>query len=114
MKASIQIALAILLVCACSAWAQQQPQIYDRQYRGPTNYYGYPQYEPLQQQAPAQNQQAAQPQHHHGVITYGADAVYNAGQYLWGFMPAPVRGVNGTYQAPPGSYVNMQLVPGTQ
>ena len=112
MKATIQIALAILLVCACSALAQQPASMYDQQYRGPVNVYGYPQLEPYQVQQP--RQQAAQPQHHHGVFTYGADAVYNAGQYVWGFMPAPVRGVNGSYKAPPGSHVNMQLVPGSQ
>ncbi len=114
MKARVPIALAILLLCACAAWAQQQAPIYDQQYRGPRNYYGYPTYEPYQMPRPAPGQQPVQQQPYHGVISWGADAAYQAGQYLWGYMPAPVRGVDGTYKAPQDSYVIMHFVPGTQ
>lgn len=113
MKAKVQFALIILVVCAYSACAQQPMPMYDQRYPGPTNYYGYPTYDPQQRPPGAQTQQ--QQQRNDGVLFWGFSAAQQAGSYLWQYLPAPLRGTQTTLTPPPGQgHVIMHFVPGSQ
>jgi len=110
MRATMRIAIVMVLVFACSAWAQQEP-IYDHSYRGPVNYYGQPAYQPMYQgQAPAQ---AGQPQQmNNGLIPKAFSGLYQAGGYLWSYMPAPLRPDQPSFVPPPESgNVTINFVP---
>lgn len=109
MKAIFVVAAAMALVSAVSATATEA-QMYDQSYAGPRNYYGQPTFEMYQQQ----RQQAQGPQAmDNGLIFQAARGVYQVGNVLWGYMPAPVRGVQSPYDlAPDSGNVTIQLVPG--
>jgi hypothetical protein len=90
MKGIIAVAIGIVLLCVCAANGQQT-QIYDYSYRGPTNYYGQPSYQPYgQPQGQGSQPGAQQPV---GIIPGAFNQLHQAGSYLWSYMPAPVRGV---------------------
>jgi len=109
MKAIFAAAAAIVLLCAVSATANDA-EVYDRSYSGPRNYYGQPSYEIYQQQ----RQQAQQPQAvDNGLIFQAARGFYQIGNFVWGFMPAPVRGVQSPYNlSPDAGQVSVNFVPG--
>lgn len=89
---------------------QQAPAMYDNSYSGPMNVYGQPVFS-MGQRA---GQQAQNPQTiHNGLIPQAARGLYGAGTYLWGYMPAPVRGATSPYEVPPGAgHVSVTFVPG--
>ncbi|MGC8908121.1 MAG: hypothetical protein ACP5M0_11855 [Desulfomonilaceae bacterium] len=118
MKPRIALIVLITLVAAADALAQWgQPQapenqplpMYDTQYRGPMNVYGQPVFEPAPRQNNAQGQQTP----NDGIIPMAASGLEAFGRYLWGYLPAPVRGEEPQILPPPGSgYVVRQVVPG--
>ncbi|MEW6532639.1 MAG: hypothetical protein AB1473_17545 [Thermodesulfobacteriota bacterium] len=113
MKATIPVIMACALLFASFAWAQQSP-MYDPNYGGPRNYYGQPVFKPMYtpgaQQPPQQQQYYGQD----GLIFRGARRAYSVGEYLWSWLPAPVRGAESPYQVPPGSgQTIVNFVPGT-
>lgn len=112
MRATMRIAIVIILAFACSAWAQQAP-IYDRSYNGPVNYYGQPAYQPMYQgQAPARGGQSQQM--NNGLIPKTFNGLYQAGGYLWSYMPAPLRPDQPSFVPPPESgNVTINFVPGS-
>jgi hypothetical protein len=86
--------------------------MYDQHYPGPTNVYGQPALVMPPQQA-QQAQQQGQPQPSGGLIFGAANGLYQVGEYLWSYMPAPVRGVDSPYVVPPGvGQVQTNFVPG--
>ncbi|MCA1961502.1 MAG: hypothetical protein LDL33_11980 [Desulfomonile sp.] len=111
MKAILVAASAIVLLCAASAVASDG-DIYDRSYSGPRNYYGQPTFEPYH----LQGQQAQQGQPvDNGLIFQAARGIYQIGNFLWGFTPAPLRGVQSPYSMSPDSgQVTVNFVPGTR
>lgn len=112
MKTVISIVAVVLSVCAQPVLAQQNSQMYDRSYSGPFNMYGQPTFTPLT--AP-QRQAARQQQTNQAIIPRAVDRVGDFGSYLWGYMPAPVRGAESPYAVSPGSgQVNVNFVPGSR
>ena len=108
MRVIIPIALGIVLACGCVVWAQQTP-MYDSSYFGPRNYYGQPTYKVLPRpQGQAQQQDR-------GAIPLAISGAQQLGDYLWSYMPAPVRGQQQTpYVLPPDAgHVTINLVPGS-
>jgi len=113
MKAIPVVVSAIVLVCAVSAFAND-PNMYDQSYTGPRNYYGQPTFQPYQLQG-QQAQQQQQQRVDNGLIFQAARGIYQVGNYLWGFTPAPVRGVQSPYNMSPDSgQVTVNFVPGTR
>lgn len=92
------------------AFPSQRSSMYDESYRGPTNMYGQPVLTILPRPQDGQSgQQAAD-----GVIPMAASGIQTFGNYLWGYMPAPLRGVESPYQVPEGAgHVVRQFVPGS-
>lgn len=116
MKATISLAVGMVLVCACSSWGQQA-RIYDNAYRGPTNYYGQPTFKVLQSQQRARQQAYGQAQYRRqntGIIPNAFNSLHRVGGYLWSYMPAPVRGGQSPHHVPPQSgSVTINFVPGS-
>jgi hypothetical protein len=84
--------------------------MYDQSYAGPRNYYGHPTFQPYQMQG-QQPQQAQSVDN--GLIFQAARGVHQIGNFLWGYMPAPVRGVESPYNLNPDSGpVSVHFVPG--
>ncbi len=105
MKAICTFALVLAVIAVPSAFAQ----MYDPAYSGPMNVYGQPTFGSL----PA-NPQGTQ-QQSQGLIPMALDGVYGVGTYLWGYMPAPVRGAGSPYDVKPGQgQVITNFVPGTR
>jgi hypothetical protein len=103
---------AVTLTIALSlGMLAQASEIYDRSYQGPMNMYGQPALTiPENQQG--QNPANSAPQ---GLLPQAANGLYQVGDYLWSYMPAPVRGVQSPYAVPPGSgQVSTSFVPGTR
>lgn len=111
MKALVFISTMILVAGTSMVFAQGS-SMYDKNYQGPMNVWGQPTFVMPPQQAPAQQ---IQPQANGGLIFGAANQLWQAGEYLWGYMPAPVRGVDSPYAVPPGSgQVLTNFVPGTR
>jgi hypothetical protein len=110
MRASIVTAVGIVLVGVSSVLAQQSP-MYDYRYYGPVNYYGQPTYQPAPTPAGAQ---AAMPAHPPGLVQEAAASVQNVGGFLWGYMPASLRGVQPQPLEPRPGDVFMTYVPGAR
>lgn len=110
---AVGIITVIILVAGTSLVFAQGSPMYDQHYPGPTNIYGQPALVLPPQQAPTQQ---GPPQPNNGGLIFGAaNQLWNAGEYLWSYMPAPVRGVDSPYAVPPGSgQVITNFVPGTQ
>ncbi len=77
MKIIIPIMIFIMLACANSAFTQAQTM--------------------------GAQQQAQQQPPQDGLIFRGAGAVQSVGSYLWGYMPAPLRGADKGYFGAAGS-----------
>ncbi len=119
MKSLLITLVALLgLFAAANSFAQwgppqQAPEsqpltMYDNQYRGPMNVYGQPVYSTTPQQNNGQPQQAPE-----GIIPMAASGLEAFGRYLWGYLPAPIRGEEPQILPPPGSgFVVRQVVPG--
>jgi hypothetical protein len=111
MRAVGIIAVVILAAGTSMAFAQAS-SMYDQQYPGPTNQFGQPALVMPPQQAPAQQ---APPQPTGGLVFGAANGLWQVGDYLWSYMPAPVRGVDSPYVVPQGSgQVMTNFVPGTR
>jgi|GEM_PF-1734484 len=114
----IPLGALVCLFAAASSFAQWGPpqapesqpnRMYDNQYRGPMNVYGQPVYSMPPRQDNAQSQQTP----NHGIIPLAASGLETFGKYLWGYLPAPVRGEEPQIVPPPGSgFVVRQVVPG--
>jgi hypothetical protein len=75
---------------------QAQSSMYDTSYAGLFNMYGQPAL--IAPQYPRGSQQQAQQQQpQDGLIFRGAAAAQSVGSYLWGYMPAPLRGADTGY-----------------
>ncbi len=103
--------ISFILVVICFAGAPMvAAQMYDPNYNGPVNAYGQPSYSVSPQNS---SQPAQQPPS--GLIPYAGSALQKAGGYLWGFLPAPVRGAQPAYAVPPGAgQTNVIFVPGSR
>jgi hypothetical protein len=112
MKRSIIVIAVLALVPACVVWAQQSA-IYDNAYRGPVNYYGQPQFQPMTQYN-QQGMRYGQQFRNDGLLFQGAHAVKQLGNYFWNYLPAPIRGQSqpwpSSYQVK-GGYVIQNYVP---
>lgn len=108
------IALIVALITCSTAQLAigQAHSMYDQTYQGPMNVYGQPVLTPVSKgQGQGQQNQQGFP----GVFPMMGQAVQGAGNYLWGYLPAPVRGAQSPYYVPPGSgEVNTSFVPGTR
>jgi len=84
--------------------------MYDNSYSGPMNIYG----QAVMNVVPRQDAQGQPTQEfNNGLIFMAGEAVQNVGGYLWGYMPAPVRGVENPLTPPQGSgQVFINFVPG--
>ncbi|HMK36003.1 MAG TPA: hypothetical protein VK463_13100 [Desulfomonilaceae bacterium] len=102
--------IVALILCASAHLAfGQAKSMYDQSYQGPMNIYGQPVLTPVAKQ---QNQP---PEGFPGVFPLAGAAVQGAGSYLWGYMPAPVRGAQSPYYVPPGTgQVITNFTPGTR
>jgi len=111
MKALVFIS-AMIFVAGTSMAVAQGSSMYDQNYNGPMNMWGQPTFVMLPQQAPTQEP----PTPGTGGLVFGAaNQLWQAGEYLWSYMPAPVRGVDSPYVVPPGSgQVISHFVPGTR
>lgn len=103
----------MVLALAATAFGQAAPPqpapMYDHSYQGPMNVYGQPVFS-MGGRAP-QNQQTQQSTN--GLVGLAFDGLGSLGSYLWGYMPAPVRGVQSPYQVPPGQgQVSVTYTPG--
>jgi hypothetical protein len=76
---------------------QAQSSLYDTSYNGLFNMYGQPTFLAPQYPAGARQQAQQQQQGQDGLIFRGAAALESAGSYLWGYMPAPLRGADKGY-----------------
>ncbi len=76
------------------------------------NVYGQPVLTPM----PTPQGQGQQPQQGFpGVFPLMGAAAQGAGSYLWGYMPAPVRGAQSPYYVPPGAgQTTTSFTPGTR
>jgi hypothetical protein len=111
MKGVVFISVMIVAAGTSMAFAQGT-SMYDRNYAGPMNVWGQPTFMMPPQQAPKQQ---AQPQPNQGLIFRAGDQLWQAGEYLWSYMPAPVRGVDSPYAVQPGSgQVITNFVPGSR
>jgi hypothetical protein len=111
MKTVITIVAVVLCVYSQPVFAQQDSPMYDRSYSGPYNMYGQPTFTQL----PSSQRQGVQSPQAEGIIPRAVDRVGDFGSYLWGYMPAPVRGAGSPYTVPPGSgQVNVNFVPGSR
>jgi hypothetical protein len=109
MKAIGVITLVVVAACANIALCQ----MYDTRYSGPVNVYGQPVFTGPQQQRPAQP--GAPQQGFQGIFPIAASGVYQAGQYFWNYLPAPITGADAQYMVPPGSgQVITSFTPGTR
>lgn len=107
---TVPLFVVSLVFILCLASMAQTSEIYDRTYQGPMNIYGQPAIIMPQNQQ-GQNTVNNQPQ---GLLPKAADGLWQAGQYFWSYMPAPVRGVQSPYAVPQGSgQVTTSFVPGT-
>ncbi len=112
MKAICSLVILVTMIMCQSAFGQASP-MYDPAYAGPMNMYGQPTFDQGAAQQARTNQQ--QQQQFRGLFPMAFDGLYGAGSYLWGYMPAPVRGVESPYAVPPGSgQVITNFVPGTR
>jgi len=85
--------------------------MYDNTYGGPINIYGQPVMTVLPR--PQNGSLEQQQQFNNGLIFMAGEAVQNVASYLWGYMPAPLRGVQTQLSPPPGSgHVSVSFVPG--
>ena len=110
MKRVVFICLVMVAAGTVMAFAQGS-SMYDTNYAGPMNMYGQPAFA-TPRPTPVQQ---GQPQPNQGLIFKAADQMWQAGEYLWSYMPAPVRGVESPYAVPPGSgQVMTNFVPGTR
>ncbi|MGB6068759.1 MAG: hypothetical protein WBG50_28450 [Desulfomonilaceae bacterium] len=111
MKATIAIVAVVCAVGTYPVFGQQNFSMYDRSYSGPVNVYGQPAFEPV----PNSQRQGGQPQQARpGLVPSAVNRLGGIGGYLWGFMPAPIRGAASPYAVPPGSgHVNVNFVPGS-
>lgn len=109
MKAIFAAGASLMILCAVWVTAGNA-QIYDESYAGPRNYNGHPTFQPYQ----LQGRQAQQSQSvDNGLIFQAARGMYQVGNFLWGYMPAPVRGVGSPYNlAPDSGPVSVNFVPG--
>jgi hypothetical protein len=112
MKAIVLITIVLVVVCANVAVCQQS-SMYDTRYSGPVNYYGQPTFTMPQQQRPVQ---AGPPQQFSGgLLPTAVSGLYQAGEYFWGYLPAPITGADAQYMVPPGSgQVITNFTPGTR
>lgn len=113
MKDLIPFIVGLVFLSAGTAWSQQG-SIYDNTYRGPVNYYGQPQFQPMPQDYGRRPPNQSGPIDD-GLIFQGMHSVRQLGGYLWSYMPAPLRGVKQqppSYKAP-GGYVLFNYVPGS-
>lgn len=111
MKAICTFVILLMVIVAHSAFGQQSQPMYDPAYSGPMNVYGQPTFGDPAQRAQANQQQ----QPNNGLIPMAFNGLYGVGTYLWGYMPAPVRGAESPYTVPPGSgQVITNFVPGTR
>ena len=113
MKGLIPVITVLVLISSGMAWCQQG-SIYDNSYRGPVNYYGQPQFQPLPQNY-GRTPPGQSPPIDDGLIFQGAHQVGRLGNYLWSYMPAPLRGVTPpihSYQNRDSS-VHINFVPGS-
>jgi hypothetical protein len=111
MKTIVLIFALIVCAAAQSAFGQAQ-SMYDQTYQGPMNVYGQPVLTPMSKgQGQGQQTQQGFP----GVFPLMGQAAQGAGNYLWNYLPAPVRGGQSPYYVPPGSGdVQTNFVPGTR
>jgi len=94
---------------------QAQSPLYDTSYTGLFNMYGQPTFIAPQYPMSAQQQAQQQQQPQDGFIFRGAAAVQSAGNYLWSYMPAPLRGADAGYLGPAGTGPTIiNFVPGSQ
>lgn len=105
----------VVLAFAASAFGQAAPPqpapVYDHSYQGPMNVYGQPVFS-MGPQAPRDQGRQTQ-QQPGGLVGVAFDGLGSLGNYLWGFMPAPVRGAQSPYQVPPGQgQVTVTYTPG--
>lgn len=90
--------------------AAESSEIYDRSYQGPMNIYG----QPALIVPPNQQGQNSSSGNSQGILPKAVDGITQAGEYLWSYMPAPLRGAPSPYAVPPGSgQVTTSFVPGT-
>jgi len=107
---TVSLFIVTLVFALCTATMGQSSEIYDRSYQGPMNIYGQPALT-IPQNQQGQNTANNRPQ---GFLPMAADGLWQVGDYLWSYMPAPVRGVQSPYAVPPGSgQVTTSFVPGT-
>ncbi|MDA8405575.1 MAG: hypothetical protein M0T73_01780 [Deltaproteobacteria bacterium] len=107
---NVSLFVVSMVFVLCTATIGSSSEIYDTSYQGPMNVYGQPALiiPPNQQ---GQNAVNSRPQ---GIIPMAADGLWQIGDYLWSFLPAPVRGVQSPYAVPQGSgQVTTSFVPGT-
>ena len=110
MKTLALFAVTLTIALSMGMFAEAS-EIYDRSYQGPMNMYGQPALIVPQDQQ-GQNNANSTPQ---GLLPQAANGLYQVGDYLWSYMPAPVRGVQSPYAVPPGSgQVTTSFVPGTR
>lgn len=111
MRAIIAMTAGLVLVCAFSALGDD-PAVYDNNYTGPRNYYGQPTFDMYQ----TRQQQQTQPRPvDQGLFFQFGRGLAQVGGYVWGYMPAPVRGVENQYLPQPGQgNVNINFVPGSR
>jgi hypothetical protein len=114
MKKLILVIAGLVLITAGMAWSQQQ-SIYDNAYRGPRNYYGQPQFQPMPGDYGRRPQGRAAPMGD-GLIFQGAHSVRQLGGYLWNYLPAPITGVkrNPFNAGTRGGDVIINFVPGSK
>ncbi|MBI4961984.1 MAG: hypothetical protein HY913_01780 [Desulfomonile tiedjei] len=113
MKAIVLVITIVMVMVCSSAAVCQQSQMYDTRYTGPMNIYGQPVFDFPPQQRPYQ--QAPPQPGAGGFIPRAASGLYQAGEYFWGYMPAPVRGADPLFTPPPGSgQVITNFTPGTR
>ncbi|MGC8602486.1 MAG: hypothetical protein ACP5VS_02215 [Desulfomonilaceae bacterium] len=107
---TVSLFVVIVAMSLCVVTLGQTSEIYDRSYQGPMNMYGQPALiiPPNQQ---GQNASNSRPQ---GLFPAAANGLWQIGDYLWSWMPAPVRGVPSPYAVPQSSgQVTTSFVPGT-
>ena len=113
----ITLAMSVVVFAAANAFAQWgQPQapdspplpMYDNSYRGPMNVYGQPVFS-----VPPRKDNNHSQQPPDGISPMAASGLEAFGRYLWGYLPAPVRGEDPQILPPQGSgFVVRQFVPG--
>jgi hypothetical protein len=106
------LALVLAFSLVVSPAFGQGTQMYDESYAGPRNQWGQPVYEPVPGPPGAYG---PSPQAAPAALPVFSNAAQQAGSYLYGFLPAPLRGGDPSYTVAPGQgQVSVIYVPGTK